>query len=74
MGLIQYASPPGVIIIDARQSNGGVMAETLIGTIWYNMLLNNLDNKPQLINRSDLTQFQPLPTETPPELTQKMEQ
>ncbi len=74
MGLIQYASPPGVIITDARKSNGGVMAETLIGTIWYNMLLNNLANQPQLINRSDLTQFQPLPTETPPELTEKMEQ
>ncbi len=74
MGLIQYASLPGVIITDARKSNGGVMAETLIGTIWYNMLLNNLTDKPQLIKSSDLTQFQPLPTKTPPELAQKMEQ
>ncbi|ACB54526.1 unknown [Crocosphaera subtropica ATCC 51142] len=73
MGLMQYVSPPGVIITDARKSNGGVMAETLIGTIWYNMLLNNLANQPQLINRSDIPQFEPLPIETPPELAKKME-
>ena len=53
-----------------------MLVNQMVGS-WLRLWLEqfgNLDNKPQLINRSDLTQFQPLPTETPPELTQKMEQ
>ncbi|MGK7941142.1 MAG: hypothetical protein AB4062_13525 [Crocosphaera sp.] len=73
IGLTQYVSPPGVIMTNARKSNGGVMAETLIGTIWYNMLLNGFADQTDLKNSSDITQFQPLPTETPPELAKKME-
>ena len=73
VGLTRYASPPGVIMTNARKSNGGVMAETLLGTIWYNMLLNGVADQPDLKNSSHIPQFKPLPTEIPAELTKKME-
>jgi len=74
IGLTQYASLPGVIMSNARKSNGGVMAETLIGTVWYNLMLQGLINQPQLQTSSAINQFQPLPTSIPPELEQQMEQ
>ena len=74
IGLNRYASPPGVIMSNARKSNGGVMAETLIGTVWHNMSLNNLSDRPQLQTSADIAQFQPLPTTTPEKIAQKMEQ
>ena len=73
IGLTNYASPPGVIMSDARKSNGGVMAESLIGTIWHNMNLANLTDPGKKYTKADIDQFQPLPVTTPTELAQKME-
>ena len=72
IGLNQYASIPGIIMSDARKSNGGVMAETLIGTIWHNMSLQNLLEQSGLQTSADVPQFQPLPTITPLSIAQKM--
>ena len=72
IGLTQYASLPGVIMSNARKSNGGVMAETLIGTIWHNLILQGLINRPQLSTSTDITQFQPLPANIPEVLAQKI--
>ncbi len=74
IGLNQYASVPGVIMSNARKSNGGVMAETLIGTVWHNMSLGSLSDKSGLQTSADISQFQPLPTTTPPNIAQKMKQ
>lgn len=74
LGLIRYVSPPGIIMSDARQSNGGLMAETLIGTIWHNLIINGLSDQPNLPSSSQISQFQPLPSTTPPQLVQKMQQ
>ncbi|GAB4546994.1 MAG: hypothetical protein Tsb0014_41610 [Pleurocapsa sp.] len=74
IGLTQYASAPGVIMSDGRKSNGGVMAETLIGTICYNMSLSGLTNQAKLHTSAEIPQFQPLPNITPPEIARKMEQ
>lgn len=72
--LNQYASIPGVIMSDARKSNGGVMAETLIGTVWYNMSLSNLEDKGKLRTSADIVRFQPLPTTIPLTIAEKMKQ
>ena len=72
LGLTRYASPPGIIMTDARKSNGGVMAETLIGTIWYNMALQGIADTPSLETSKKINQFQPLPTQIPQALSQKM--
>lgn len=74
IGLSQYASIPGIIMSDARKSNGGVMAETLIGTVWHNMSLQNLLKKSGLQTSANIPQFQPLPTITPPTIEQEMTQ
>ena len=74
ISITRYASPPGVIMADARKSNGGVMAETLIGTIWYNMALQGIADTPSLETSKQISQFQPLPTNIPPALSQKMQE
>ena len=73
IGITRYASPPGVIMADARKSNGGVMAETLIGTIWYNMALQGIADTPSLETSKQINQFQPLPPQIPSALAQKMQ-
>ena len=72
IGITRYATPPGVIMADARKSNGGVMAETLIGTIWYNMALQGIADTPSLETSKQISQFQPLPPKIPPALSQKI--
>ena len=74
IGITRYASPPGVIMADARKSNGGVMAETLIGTIWYNMALQGIADTPSLETSKQISQFQPLPPKIPQALSQKMQE
>ncbi|MDJ0903100.1 MAG: hypothetical protein QNJ55_30310 [Xenococcus sp. MO_188.B8] len=74
IGITRYASPPGIIMADARKSNGGVMAETLIGTIWYNMALQGIADTPSLETSKQINQFRPLPTNIPQELSQKMQE
>ncbi len=74
IGITRYASPPGVIMADARKSNGGVMAETLIGTIWYNMALQGIADTPSLETSKQISQFQPLPPQIPQALAQKMKE
>lgn len=74
IGLNQYASAPGIIMSDGRKSNGGVMAETLIGTVWHNMNSSNLRELPGLQTSADIHQFLPLPTVTPSTIANKMEQ
>ncbi|MGK7894540.1 MAG: hypothetical protein AB4372_13170 [Xenococcus sp. (in: cyanobacteria)] len=74
IGITRYASPPGIIMADARKSNGGVMAETLIGTIWYNMALQGIADTTSLETSQQISQFQPLPTQIPTALSQKMQE
>ncbi|VEP17901.1 conserved membrane hypothetical protein [Hyella patelloides LEGE 07179] len=72
IGLNRYISPPGVIMSDARKSNGGLMAETLLGTIFYN--INESSSNNRLLTSKDIPQFQPLPKKSDAKLSEKMEQ
>ena len=72
IGLERYISPPGVIMSDARKSNGGLMAETLLGTMFYNF--GNSPSNNRLLTSKDVAQFQPLPRQFDPKLAEKMEQ
>ena len=73
VGLTRYVSSPGIIMSNARKSNGGVMAETLIGTIWHNFTPDDL-LKTRLLTSADIKQFKPLPPQISSRLLEMMEQ
>ena len=72
IGLNRYISLPGVIMSNAQKSNGGLMAETLLGTMLYNLPDFSLENK--LFTSQDIAQFKPLPSTIDPQLKEQMEQ